>query len=335
MFKGRRNVLIVFVLAAAAFILATATISAARRMAPVVMARQALPAGARLTDQAVEVREIPAAAIMAGAFESIAQVEGQVLSIPRAAGDQITADMVGESATTSVIDGLPPDHRAVAVHVNQATGLVGSIQVGSRVGVVGMIDPAMLDLRTSSVTVEEREAPPPTGPVAMIVLSNLRVLLVPQMFRYQETLPNEEDGMFATAYTSADQQEASVVLLAVPVEPIPLRPGGPMVSPVDLLPLMDHFGHIHLVGEPQNADYSQPPTGISLYQVYDTMAMTMPLTSTLTLPVIELPGPTESEAEIPPPAATDATATEEVIEEESPPPPTEEAITPPGTEAAP
>ena len=108
-----------------------------------------------------------------------------------------------------------------------------------------------------------------------------------------------------------------------------------MVSPVDLLPLMDRFGHIHLVGEPQNADYSQPPTGISLYQVYDTMAMTMPLTFTLTVPVIEPSEPTESEAEVPKPAPADATATEEVIEEDSPPTPAEEAVPPPGTEAAP
>ena len=142
----------------------------------------------------------------------------------------------------------------------------------------------------------------------MLVVPNLRVLLVPQLFRYQETLPGEE-GMFGPAYTSADQQESSVILLDVPLDPIPLRPGGPMVSPVDLLPLLDRFGYIHLVGEPQVADYSQPPIGVSLSQVYGAMTglitATQPITGLgmMPVPVEPVPGPA--------PATTETVITEE------------------------
>jgi len=262
--KGSRSLIIVIVLALLAGFLAMGVVSKARNTAPCLVASRALPAGARLDEKAVEVREIPAAAILPGAFTSPKEVEGQLLTIPRAPGDQITADMVGSKATASVMAALKPDHRAVAVFVNKATGLAGMIQTGSRVTAVGIIDPQKLNLRHST-----GEASP--GPMSMVVVPGLRVLMVPDTFRYREVLPGEGGSTFAPATTLAREQEKGVVLLDVPLTPIPLTAAGPVVSPVELLALLNSQGEIHLIGEPDGADYTIPPTGVGLYEIYQAM----------------------------------------------------------------
>ena len=265
--KGARSLVIVIVLALLAGFLAMGVVSKARNTAPCLVASRALEAGIRLDERAVEVKEIPAAAILAGAFTSLEEVEGQLITIPRAPGDQITAEMVGSKATASVMASLKPDHRAVAVHINKATGLAGMIQTGSQVTAVGIIDPQKLNLeRRNPVTGES-----PPSAMAMVVVPGLRVLMVPETFRYREVLPGEGGSTFAPAMTTAKEQEKGVVLLDVPLAPVPLTPDGPMVSPVELLSLLNSQGEIHLVGEPDGADYAIPPTGVSLYQVYQAM----------------------------------------------------------------
>ena len=262
--KGARSLIIVIVLALLAGFLAMGVVSKARNTVPCLVASRALQAGTRLDEKAVEVKEIPAAAILPGAFTSLEEVEGQIITIPRTPGDQITDEMVGSKATASLMASLKPNHRAVAVHINKATGLAGMIQTGSQVTAVGIIDPQKLDLRS-------RNAGEPTpGAMAMVVVPGLRVLMVPEGFRYREVLPGES-GSFAPAMTTAREQEKGVVLLDAPLEPIPLTTEGPMVSPVELLALLNSQGEIHLVGEPDGADYTIPPAGIGLYEVYQAM----------------------------------------------------------------
>jgi Flp pilus assembly protein CpaB len=264
--KGARSLIIVIVLALLAGFLAMGVISKARHTAPCLVASKALQAGTRLDEKAVEVKEIPAAAILPGAFTSLEEVEGQIITIPRTPGDQITQEMVGSKATASVVASLKPDHRAVAVHINRATGLAGMIQVGSQVTAVGIIDPQKLDLGRPTSTTESSPSA-----MAMVMVPSLRVLMVPETFRYREVLPGEQGSTFAPATTSAREQEEGVVLLDVPLAPIPLTPEGPMVSPVELLALLNSHGEIHLVGEPDGADYTIPPAGVSLYEIYQAI----------------------------------------------------------------
>ncbi len=288
--KGSRSLVIVIVLALLAGFLAMGVVGKARNTAPCLVASRALQAGTRLDERAVEVKEIPAAAILPGAFTSLEEVEGQLLTVPRAPGDQITAEMVGSKATASVMAALKPDHRAVAVYVNKATGLAGMIQVGSQVTAVGIVDPQKLNLeRRASVG----ESPP--SAMAMVVVPGLKVLMVPQSFRYREVLPGEKGSTFAPAMTTSREQEKGVVLLDVPLSPIPLIPDGPVVSPVELLTLLNSQGEIHLVGEPEGADYTIPPTGVSLYEVYQAM-LDAEVTTVMGPPVA---GPTSSVPETP------------------------------------
>ena len=93
---------------------------------------------------------------------------------------------------------------------------------------------------------------PPLSPVASITIKGLRVLVVPQSFRYEE-LPKTsgEAELFASARTSQAAQSGSVILLEVPLAPVQIAPGL-SVSPAELLALLNKVATIHLVLEPSD-----------------------------------------------------------------------------------
>jgi len=103
----------------------------------VFLAGASLPAGARLTAGYLELRQVHTSDVLPGALGSIEEAEGQVVTIARAPGDQITADMLGDAAAVGIGSQLQDGHRAVAVHVDQASGLVGVIRPGSHGGDTG------------------------------------------------------------------------------------------------------------------------------------------------------------------------------------------------------
>ncbi len=204
-------------------------------------------------------------------------------------GDQITKSMVGDKALSGIAATLAPTERAVAVRVDKATGLSGILQAGDRVTVVGILDPQEINLTGLSTNSKE-----PAGPVAMVTLSGLRVLLVPQGFRYQEMAPEEEGGSglsMAPVRTTSQDQNASVILLAVPTTPQTL--GNVQVNPVELLALLNAKGKVHLALDPAANPAPSASLGVRIMDVYNTMAVakptvlpspTLPLTTTRTTP---------------------------------------------------
>ena len=105
----------------------------------------------------------------------------------------------------------------MAIHVNQASGLVGILRPGDRVSVVAIVDPQSAQLaqaqpaRSLALPTTDDEEPEPTpqhppSPAAYAVVSNLRVLLVPQLFRYEETLPTEDEGTFSPVRISTESR---------------------------------------------------------------------------------------------------------------------------------
>ena len=327
--KGTRSLIVVVGLAVVVFLLTTSFLAAARNTEPALVAARALQPGVRLDERAVEVRQLPQPAILPGTLTSIEDVRGQTLVVPRMPGDQITAEMVGSEALSAVSASLPPDHRAVAVHVDRATGLAGLVQVGDTVTVIGIIDPQALNVMGGSTYIPETpggKEQSPESPVAMVAIPGLRVLLVPQLFRYHETLPDETGGgLMAPVYTSSSEQNSSVVLLDAPLAPRPLTPDGTPMSPAEVLALLNAKGAIHLALEPLAADYSIPPTGVQLFDLYDSMRHTAQASASLT-PTPEPVEPALSPVEgvVPggssPPAAPTPTGAGEPV----PPVPTEE-----------
>ncbi len=273
----KRPILIIAGLALLAGALTFSLLTGFIQPQPVVVSRQDLAAGTRLTADLLEVKRVPKAAIPPGAFSSLEEASGLVLTNDRVAGDILTSYVAGDSSAAAGLPAqLEPDHVAIAVRVDQATGLAGIVRTGQRVAVIAVLDPQKIQRDPSSLsaaylatqpagteTAGETRQPqptpsptatpqPPLSPVASITIKGLRVLVVPQSFRYEE-LPTAggEADLFASARTSQAAQTGSVILLEAPLAPIQIA-SGLSASPAELLALLDEVATIHLVLEPSD-----------------------------------------------------------------------------------
>ena len=269
--KPRKSIFVIAGLALLAFILTYALFDGIIVPRPVVEARVDLAAGTRLTADVLEVKTLPANAIPKGAYTTLTEAEGRVLTTARVAGDPITAYVAGESAVSSGIPAqLAPNTVAISIKVDQATGLAGVLRPGQTVAVIAIVDPAAIQRNSlqsiTSTILEASTVPPssgvtptplpptptpqpPVSPAARIVITGLKVLVVPQSFQYIETAGNGSSSSFLPAYTSASAQQNSVILLEAPVTPVEVAPGL-VASPAELLALLNQTAVIHLALEP-------------------------------------------------------------------------------------
>ena len=253
--KGSRGFFFAGLAGVVTFLVAAAFLAAIRASAPTLVAARPLSPGTRLSEADIVVRQIPAAARLPGALSDPKQAVGKVLSFARAEGDQITAAMLGEGAY-GIAAGLSPQTRAVAVKVDQSSGLLGILRPGDRVTVIAVVDPGELGFARTAFapapavtgTVTGTLEGPPAGPAARVMLSGLKVLLVPSTFRYEEASPSQ-GGPAALAPLRSLSAREGVVLLEAPVEPVEIAPGL-RISPVELLALLDAKARIHLALEP-------------------------------------------------------------------------------------
>ncbi len=269
--KPRKAYLVIVVLAVLAFAITYGLLSGIVAPTPVVVARVDLAAGTRLTADVLEIRTLPRDAIPEGAYTTLEEAEGKVLTTARVTGDPITAYIAGESTASAGIPAqLAPDSVAISIHVDQATGLAGVLRPGQTVSVIAIIDPARIQQNslqsiTSVLNLPQEEVvngatptalpptptpQPPASVAARIVITGLNVLVVPQSFRYEEAVSSGSDT-FLTARTTTSLQEDSVILLEAPLTPIEVAPDL-LVSPAELLALLDQTAVIHLVLEPAN-----------------------------------------------------------------------------------
>jgi len=298
----KKSFLIILGLAALAGVLTLGLLSGIVAPKTAVVAKYDLAAGTRLTAELLEERRLPAAAVPDGAFKSIEEAAGLVLTTSRISGDVITSYVAGDSQAAAGIPAeLAPGTVAIAVKIDQATGLAGIVRPGQRVAVIAILDPQAIQQRASyssfaavnalptlavpcvgeACLVTPTPAPtatptptpaPPLSPAASITITGLRVLVVPQSFRYEE-LPASagEDELFAEARTSQASQEGSVILLEAPVAPVTIAPGY-AVSPAALLALLNEVAVIHLVLEPAEGlsiTTSVPP--VDLAELYEAI----------------------------------------------------------------
>ncbi len=209
--KARSSLVVIGALALITFVLVAGVLTAAQKKAPVVVAARALEAGTRLSLADVEVVQVHAGAVLEGAFETPEDVVGLVITVQRLPGDQLTADMVGDAAQNALAQALDPGHRAVAVHVDQASGLAGLLRPGDTVSVVGIVDPSTLG------GLGYQRA---TGAGAKVLLTNLKVLFVPYEFRYRELNTEDSGNAMSPVMSSSSDREKGVIVLSVPVQPI-------------------------------------------------------------------------------------------------------------------
>lgn len=268
----KRSPIAAIVLAVVIGLLVIALLNGVIRPIQVVTAKVAIAPGTILTDQLIELRTIPMGAKPADAISKVEDVTGKILAVGRAPGDLIVTSVLGEIAGAGIPAELPEGHVALAIHVNLASGVAGLLRPGQTVTVIGMISPDILKTNTTSVfaaPIAEYTSPivsltpgvrvtptptptpaPPASPLARLAITGLRVLMVPQSFRYEE-LPagTSQEQLYSSASSNMSAQEGGVIVLDVPTGLVEVTPGF-KVDPATLLAALDQYGIIHLALEP-------------------------------------------------------------------------------------
>lgn len=270
----KRSPLAAIVLAVVIGLLVIALLNGVIRPTQVVVAKVSIAPGTILTDSLVELRTIPMGAKPSDAATRIEDVNGKMLAVGRAPGDFIVTSVLGEIAGAGIPAELPEGHVALAIHVDMASGVAGLLRPGQTVTVIGMIAPDILKENTTNVIsapIEQFISPTlsltpmtqatviptptptpaaPSSPLARLAITGLRVLMVPQSFRYEEVPAGaSEDQLYSSARTTMSAQEGSVIVLDVPTGLIEVTPGF-KVDPATLLSALDQYGLIHLALEP-------------------------------------------------------------------------------------
>jgi Flp pilus assembly protein CpaB len=259
----------------------------------VVVAKVAIAPGTPLTADLLEVRTIPSQAKPADAFTRIEDLQNKVLAVGRAPGDYITASVLGDTSQAGIPASLQPDHLAIAVKVDLASGIAGLLREGQKVTLIGMLSPDVLHsiaapplavnspFLTAPTTIPSGlPAPtptptptttPPEAPLARIAITDLKVLMVPQSFRYEE-LPSSssQDQLFASARTVSAAQDGSVVVLDVPSTPVEVVPGF-KVNPSTLIVALSKYGSLYLTLESAKGFQEANILTLNLADLYDAM----------------------------------------------------------------
>lgn len=293
--EKRRSPWIAIILAVVIGLMVIVLLNGVIRPTTVVVARVAIAPGTRLTADLLELRTIPMQARPRDAFERIEDLQDKVLAVGRAPGDYIVASALGETAQAGIPANLPADHLAVAVKVDLATGIAGLLREGQTVTLIGMLSPDVLQSvasapipvnssflaqPTSEAIVAGLPTPtptptptpaPPMAPLARIAISGLKVLMVPQSFRYEE-LPGSstQEQLFASARTVSAAQEGNVIVLDVPATPIEIVPGLP-VNPTTLIVALSKYGSLYLTLESAEGFQAPDILTLNLADLYDAM----------------------------------------------------------------
>ena len=101
---------------------------------PVVVAARDLARGATLTDDALEVRQMPAEFVPPGAFSDPADTRARVLVAPVASGEPVTATRLAAPRAGPVAALVPPGLRAFVVATDVPPQ---AVRAGDRVDVLG------------------------------------------------------------------------------------------------------------------------------------------------------------------------------------------------------
>ncbi len=274
MFK-KRSPMIPIALAVLIGLLTIALLNGVIRPVPVVVAKVVIAPGTILTTDLVEVKTVPAQARPQDAFTQADQVVGKMVAVGRAPGDIVTASILGDTSQAGIPAELAPGHVAMAIKVDLSSGVAGLLRPGQTVTVIGMLSPEVLQATNNlePIIVEApqnvQETPlvidlnapqptpsptptvrPPDAPLARIALTGLKVLMVPQSFRYEEVPAGaSEDQMFSSARTTSASQSGSVIVVDVPTDLIEITPGV-QVNVATLLASLNQFGNLTLALEP-------------------------------------------------------------------------------------
>jgi Flp pilus assembly protein CpaB len=290
----KRSPITVIVFAVLIGFLVIALLNGTVRPTQALVAKESLAPGTILTADLVELRSVPAGGVPNDALRSMDALAGKMLTVGRAPGDFITTSVLGETSASGIPSQLEPGHVALAVRVTLASGVAGLLREGQTVTILGMLTPDVVQnaFSTNELPVNLLMPTPVAGavipavtstpdatatphpiqaPLARIAITGVKVLLVPQTFRYQELPPNSSSNeqMFASSMSNSSQS-GSVIVLDVPTQAVEIVPGL-SANPATLLAALDEYGKLHLALEPSTGLELQDVLTLNLGKLYESM----------------------------------------------------------------
>jgi pilus assembly protein CpaB len=175
------------ILAAVAFVVLLVFLQPAPEAQAIVTTRD-LPAGHTIILEDLKLEEMPASLIPENAVTDLMEAAGQTLSMDRSQGDTITTAHFGKRME------LKANERAIAISIEDASGLAGLIQPGDTVGI------------NAVVYAEDYNA---SGAFSKATIENLRVLYISPEFEALDPAP---------LMTKDDETSASLMQLGVKPE---------------------------------------------------------------------------------------------------------------------
>jgi pilus assembly protein CpaB len=223
--RSNRLVLIIgIVLAVAAFagviVLSNqrqATVSTAPTTLPTVYAKQDIPLGTVITQDMVETKPLDVAVRPVDAYGDVGAVVGKTVRTDVKAGAQISPAMfaTGAGGGAEVAALLDPGLRAIAVTVDQSTGVGTLINVGDRVDLLIGFTADKIPLVTADPAIGELTVVPGLNPTSTkLLLQNMQVigtLLPPPPSSTTTTTTSGTTGTTSPTLTGASE----LVILAV------------------------------------------------------------------------------------------------------------------------
>ena len=135
-----------------------------RDLGNVVVAKQEIPLGEKITEEQLTLAQIPNGSAPEGVFRKMDEVVGRVAITPIGVRETITNMKLAPAGTGGGLSAVIPEgYRAMTVKVDDVVGVSGFIMPGSFVDVVAIITPMAQAAATN-------------GPISKIVLQNIKVL---------------------------------------------------------------------------------------------------------------------------------------------------------------
>lgn len=147
---------------------------------PVVVAREAIPAGQLLTVDMLEVRQVPETALGFQALQSTDLAIGRVTRFPIVANEQVLlskfvgGSAVGDGGLSAIVE---PGMRAMAITTQQVIGAGGLVLPGDRVDILWVPSEVLADFEG-----------------AMLLAENVEVLAVEQVLEELAPAAQTEEG---------------------------------------------------------------------------------------------------------------------------------------------
>lgn len=112
-------------------------IPAGMKTTEVVVATVDIEANVAITGEMIVIKEIPANSIHTKSIRSLNDVVGQITSEKIVAGEQIIKDRLAIGQTdTSISFTIPENMRAMAIPINETTGVAGFISIGDKIDIM-------------------------------------------------------------------------------------------------------------------------------------------------------------------------------------------------------